>query len=126
MGSFFWVINWRETQVLMGYFLFCNSLVDILTYAICFDAEWCNNEGVGSAQNSVEVYWKVWSKKPISFNATPSFEVFRVNFGESWKAWNYSSSIGTLFIFPSFLSLFVSVFSNFPALMLFNYPLFTN
>jgi hypothetical protein len=24
------------------------------------------------------------------------------------------------------LSLFVSVFSNFPALMLFNYPLFTN
>jgi hypothetical protein len=102
MGSSFWVINWDETQVLMGYFLFCNSLVDILTYAIYFDVEWCNNEGVGSAQNSVEVYWKVWSRKLISFNDTPSFEVFRVNFGKSWKAWNYSSSIGTLIFFPSF------------------------
>ncbi len=59
-----------------GIFLFCNSLEDLLTYAVCFDAKWCNNEGIGNAQNNVEVYWKMWSKKPISFNVTPSFEVF--------------------------------------------------
>jgi hypothetical protein len=67
MGSFFWIKNWHETQVLMGYFLLCNSLEDLLTYEICFDVEWCNNEGVGNAKNNVEVYWKLWSRKPISF-----------------------------------------------------------
>lgn len=84
----------------MGYFLFCNSLEDLLTYAICFDAKWCNNEGVGSVQNNVEVYRKLWCRKPISFNAIPSFEFFIVNFGESWEAWNNSSSIGTLIFSP--------------------------
>jgi hypothetical protein len=94
----------------MGYFLFYNSLEDLLTYAICFDVEWCNNEGIGNAQNNVEMYWKLWSKKPISFTATPSLKAFKINFGESWKAWDYSSSIGTLILFPLFLSSFVNVF----------------
>jgi hypothetical protein len=110
----------------MGYFLFFNSLEDLLTYAICFDVEWCNNEGVGNAQNNVEVYWKLWSRKPISFIATPSFKAFKVNFGESWKAWDYSNSIRTLILSPLFLSSFVLMFSKFLALMLFSYPLFKN
>jgi hypothetical protein len=46
-------------------FYSANSLEDLLTYENCFDAEWCNNEGVGNAQNNVEVYWKIWSKKKI-------------------------------------------------------------
>jgi hypothetical protein len=126
MVSFFWVKNWNETHVFMGYFLFFNSLEDLLTYAICFGVEWCNNEGVCNAQNNVEVYWKLWSRKPISFTTTPSFKAFKVNFGESWKAWDYSSSIHTLILSPSFLSSFVSMFWKFLALILFNCPLFTN
>jgi hypothetical protein len=50
-------LTWNK--LFMGYFLFCNSLEDLLTYAICFDAEWYNNERVGNIQNNVEVVMPV-------------------------------------------------------------------